>query len=101
MLLDFHPDAYAELEAAVRWLEGEREGRGRRFYESVQRRVAQASRLPKSGAPITGLGTEYDVRCYTIREFQYRVVTARIENNLVVVAIAHTKRRPNYWRSRV
>jgi hypothetical protein len=48
MLLELHPEALEELEAAVVWHNRERVGRGDLFYDEVRRRVAQATRFPKS-----------------------------------------------------
>ena len=59
MLLELHPEALEELEAAVVWHNRERAGRGDLLYDEVRRRVAQATRFPKSGAPwlVSTLGT--------------------------------------------
>jgi len=44
MLLELHPEAVAELEAAVAWHNRERAGRGDLLFTEVHRRVAQATR---------------------------------------------------------
>lgn len=101
MLLELHPEAVEELDAAVLWLEAERPGHGLLLYEEVRSRVKQAARLPRSGAPVTGVPERYDVRCYGLRRFRYRVLTATVGGTTIVVAIAHTSREPGYWRERL
>ena len=41
------------------------------------------------------------VRSKGVNGFPYRVVYFVAGEQLVVVAVAHTKRRPGYWRDRV
>ena len=101
MLLGLHPAAVEELDAAVRWHEDERPGHGAMLYEAVRKRVAQASRFPGSGAPIVGFCEKYDVRSYRVRDFRYRVITAVVSGTPVVIAVAHMRREPGYWRDRL
>ncbi len=101
MLLELHPEAMEELEAAVAWQNHERAGRGDRLYDEVRRRLAQATRFPRSGAPVAGFDARYNVRSYGLRRFPYRIVTAVVSGAPLVVAIAHTRREPAYWRDRL
>jgi len=50
MLLELHPEAMEELEAAVVWHKRKRSGHGDLLFDEVRKRVAQATRLPESGA---------------------------------------------------
>jgi hypothetical protein len=101
MLLELHPEALEELEAAVVWHNRERAGRGDLLYDEVRRRVAQATRLPRSGAPVVGFDARYDGRSYSLQRFRYRVITAVVIGAPLVVAVAHTRREPTYWRERL
>ena len=101
MLLELHPEAVEELEAAVVWHNHERPGNGDRLYDEIRRRVTQATRFPKSGAPVAGFDARYDVRSYGLRRFPYLVITAVVSGAPLVVAIAHARREPAYWRDRL
>ena len=101
MLLELRPEAVEELEAAVAWHSRERAGRGDLLYDEIRRRVAQATRFPRSGAPVVGLEARYDVRSYSLRRFRYRVITALVSGKPLLVAVAHTSREPTYWRARL
>ena len=100
-MLKLHPDAVAELVAAVAWHEERQTGLGERLFQIVARRVLQADRLPKSGAPVAGFAARYDVRQFVVRPFRYVVITATVAGARTVVAIAHTSRRERYWRDRL
>ena len=101
MLLELHPEALEEFEAAVVWHNRERAGRGDLLYDEVRRRVTQATRFPKSGAPVVGFEARYDVRSYGLRRFPYRLVTAVASGRPLVIAVAHTSRELGYWRERL
>src|SRR5262245_32710308 len=99
--LRLHPAALAELDDAVAWHETQRPGWGALLFEAVSHRVGQAARFPRSGAPILGFASQYDVRQYVLSRFKYIVVTARVRGEHIVVAVAHTSRKPRYWRGRL
>jgi toxin ParE1/3/4 len=101
MRLPVDPAAAAELGAAVAWHEGERPGQGSLLMDEVARRVEQAARFPRSGAPVLGLDARYDVRMFIVRRFPYVVITALVNEQRVVIAVAHTSRTPGYWRDRL
>ena len=39
-------------------------------------------------------------RFYLMRRYPYQVMYRQREDQLIIVAIAHAKRRPGYWRDR-
>jgi hypothetical protein len=96
-----HPGALEELLAEIEYLENEEAGLGQRYFSEVERRIRQGTRFPASGAPILGFDEKYDVRRFTLRTFPASVVTASIRGELIVIAVAHTRRAPGYWRSRL
>ena len=100
-LLDFHPEAVLELEAAVLWHEQERSGYGLSLYESVRHRILQATRFPQSGVPVRGFDPGYDIRSFLLSKFPYCVIAATVKDRRIVVAVAHTSRNPGYWHERV
>jgi plasmid stabilization system protein ParE len=101
MRLPFHPDALIELDQAVAWHERERAGHGSVLFDEVIRKVEQAARFPRSGAPVLGFDAQYDVRKLVVNRFRYVLITAIVESALMVIAVAHTSRAPGYWRDRL
>jgi plasmid stabilization system protein ParE len=101
MRLRLHPAALAELDEAVAWHEERRTGWGSVLFEELSLRIGQAARFPRSGAPVMGFESKYDVRQYVLSRFKYVVITAHVSGEQVVVAVAHTSRQPKYWRRRL
>jgi plasmid stabilization system protein ParE len=79
----------------------QREGYGALFVAEVRRAVARAADLPRSGPRVPGTDPARDVRRFVVRGFPYRVITAIVLDERAVVAVAHGRRRPGYWRHRV
>lgn len=103
MELPFDDQAVAELEAAAVWYERERLRYGTRFVDEVEARVERAARFPASGPRVTvdGIAAEHDVRKFPLSRFPYEVITAVVGGRRGVIAVAHMKRRPGYWRDRL
>ncbi|WP_084481217.1 type II toxin-antitoxin system RelE/ParE family toxin [Ruania albidiflava] len=99
--LRFHPEARAELLADVKWYDDREFGLGGRFGLAVRSAVDAAAQSPDSWALWPGWDREPVVRSKGVGDFPYRVVYVVRNESLIVVAVAHTKRRPGYWRERV
>jgi plasmid stabilization system protein ParE len=94
--VEFHPAAAEEVDDARRWYERRRPQLGDAFAVEVEIAVAAIVEHP-------GAWTHYDehTRRFVLRRFPYEVVYA-IEGDLILVlAVAHAKRRPKYWRERL
>lgn len=94
--VQFHEEAEAELISAARFYEAQREGLGGEFLMSVSRTYGRLADLPEAGAPF---GRR--MRRILVPKFPYGLIYRVEAARLFVVAVAHTSRRPGYWRSRV
>jgi len=97
----FAPEASAELEEAARWYEQRHTGLGLAFLAAVDLTVESVTRWPGVGGPIDGLPEDLVVRRVRIGRFPYHVAYLVTEDQIYVLAIAHDRRRPLYWSSRV
>ena len=70
-------------------------GLGLEFLEDLQRTVDALREHPKVGRPV-GRG----LRRAPFRRFPFLLIYADDPDAIVVVAVAHQKRRPGYWRGR-
>ena len=93
-------EASDELEAAAVWYEVRREGLGLRFYQAVDEVERIIVELPESGSVVDVRGVPIGVRRHLVAGFPYEVVYIS-DPELVIVAVAHSRRRPGYWRRRV
>lgn len=96
----FEPEAAHELEAAALWYEAQRSGLGLAFLATVDRTVEHVTAWPDTGTPVAGVSASLAVRQTPVTRFPYRVVYMVAHEDLRVLAIAHDRRRPGYWRSR-
>ena len=93
----FRPAAARELAADVRYCNERHPGRGQRFAEAVERTLALIVEFPLAFPVLYAP----DIRSAKVARFPYRVVYVIVGPNIDVVAVAHAKRRPGYWRDRV
>ena len=95
MRVEFHPEAQAEAEDAQEWYE-ERSllaaaGFLRELSDAIRRAVEAPDRYPQ-----TDVGT----RRVVLDRFPFTVFYRIQSDVLLVVAVAHQKRRPGYWAAR-
>jgi toxin ParE1/3/4 len=93
--LRFHPAAQQELEAAAMYYEEANAGLGQRFLQAVRAATARLLEYPELGAPGVA-GT----RRLQVHGFPFTVVHQVHPQEITIVAIAHQRRRPGYWRGR-
>jgi len=88
-------EAEAELWEAVAYYEDRAPGLGLDFVTETERSIQAVAEQPERW-PIRSDGT----RRYLVHRFPYLVVYAYESDHVWVLAIAHCKRRPAYWRHR-
>jgi toxin ParE1/3/4 len=93
--VEFHPAASEEFIATVEYYEAALPGLGRRFLVEVQTRTELIRVHRESGVP----GPEA-IRRMMVPGFPYHIVYRLREDLLQVLAMAHQRRRPGYWRER-
>jgi toxin ParE1/3/4 len=88
--------SFKEFSEQVSHYESIESGLGQRFAKSVETVLHFACMFPKSGSP-KARGT----RRVITKGFPFSVIYFETESELKVIAVAHFKRKPNYWKSRV
>ena len=88
--------AREEFAAAVRWYEEQRPGLGGEFFDAVVHATSLIQAQPEIGT----LSSDHRTRRVLVQRFPYQVVYRLSADEIVIVAIAHLKRRPGYWRKR-
>lgn len=94
--VEFHEAARDEFREAARWYEDEREGLGREFLAAVE---AALERAVRNGDPVLARG-QRGKRKLVLRRFPYVLHVEIVDAGLFVWAVAHSRRRPGYWRER-
>ncbi|MDP2400557.1 MAG: type II toxin-antitoxin system RelE/ParE family toxin [Actinomycetota bacterium] len=96
MKVEFLPEADEEFREAAWYYESEAAGVGLSFIAAVQKGVAEIVDLPLAAQAIRG-----GMRKKVLRHFAYNLFYAIEADTLVIVAVAHQRRRQNYWRVRL
>jgi len=89
--------ASEELIEAVRWYEAQRTGLGAEFWVAVLATLSLLQSHEESGSPV---GDDPRTRRLLVGRFPYQIVYRLRAEEIVVVAFAHLKRRPGYWKHR-
>lgn len=96
-----HAAAAEEAAEAAAWYEKERAGLGVDFEHAVD---AALDLLEEEMVPLTavpGVAGTRGVKRLLLRRFPYAVIVREGATEVVVIAFAHTARRPGYWRGRL
>lgn len=85
-----------EFREASRYYESETAGLGLAFIAEVHRTLSLLAANPEIGGPVAG-----DLRKMVLRRFPYTLIYVHEVQGILVVAVAHHRRRPFYWRKRL
>ena len=96
MKYEFHPEALEEYRQAALWYAQREPEIALRFIASVEDAISRVLDAPTRWRVI-----DEDVRRCLIRVFPYAVLYTIEADFLLIVAIMHCSREPNYWKLRV
>jgi len=99
--LHVEPAVFEEVNEARRTLDESR-ALGLEFLEEFETMSRSIQSEPGRFAPRAGRGLSgFEVRSAFLRRFRYRVIFVDLPGVVWVVALAHERQRPFYWRSRL
>ncbi len=96
MPLRYHEAAEEELLNEIGYLEVQAQGLGRRFFAEIRRAEDRIVRFSQSAQEIRP-----GIRKSILRTFQYSLIYSIEPEEIVVLAVAHHRRRPGYWAGRL
>jgi plasmid stabilization system protein ParE len=91
----YHEAAEEELLHEIGYLELRANGLGRRFFAEVQRTEKLISQFPESAEEIRP-----GIRKCSLQKFRYSLIYSFENESVLILAVAHQSRRPNYWVGR-
>lgn len=101
MQISYGPKAEAELMEAVLYYESQRPELGRELLGHITMAENRAARNPGRYRIVRRKG-QLAARRIIVERFPYALIfTAYLPSELRIIALAHFKRRPNYWASRL
>src|SRR5436190_424980 len=97
MKLRLHNEAEAELQAAAQWYEDRVAGLGEQFLTEAINAFSEIELHPERFTRVKHR-TPREIRRRLLRRFPYSVVYELRQDQCIVLAIAHTSRKPGYWK---
>jgi toxin ParE1/3/4 len=91
----FHPEAETELVAAAEFYDTHSPGLGLDFIAEVQRATRALVIYPRIGRKFSKR-----LRRVLVQRFPYGLLYQIDPDEILVVAVAHVRRRPGFWRQR-
>jgi plasmid stabilization system protein ParE len=99
--LEFHPAADREVDDVIDWYDSLRPGLGAEFFAELRRGLQVITENPRVSPPWPGGRAQaLGVRRFTLARFPFVLPYLVLEELVVVLAIAHMRRRPGYWLER-
>jgi len=95
------PDAEREAIEAAAWYEDKQPALGARFLDEVQLAIDLVRQDAQSLPRMEQYSGDFDVRTQRLKRFPYVLVVQCEPEATLVVAIAHSRRKPLYWTSRL
>lgn len=95
-LVEFHPGAEKDLLEGFEWYAERNPDSAIALRETVKTAKNVISRAPQVW-PTFSNGTQK----YRLQRFPYKIIYRFIGDTIQIVAVAHDKRRPNYWAKRL
>jgi plasmid stabilization system protein ParE len=95
MTFSFHPEADAEFREAIDYYESSQRGLGADFYFEVYTAIQRLVDFPEAWPVVEG-----NVRRCLTHRFPYGVLYSVENEDIFIVAVAHLRRKPDYWKHR-
>ena len=92
--------AKREVRQAARWYDCRQAGLGSRFLRVAAEMVERIESDPSSLPRLETVRSQRDIRRARLPKFPYAVVFEIFPDEVVILAVANLKRRPNYWQRR-
>lgn len=96
MKVVFLEPAQQELDEAVSYYNQQVAGLGNAFLIEAVAAIERIRRFPQGWHPLSE-----NVRRCRLRRFPYGLIYHPAVDELVIVAVAHSHRRPSYWHDRL
>ena len=93
-------EAHEELWQAANWYEEHERGVGMQFLHAYESALRSIQEQVESSSRIEHLESDRDIRRTRLRRFPYLIVYEHLREDVIILAVAHTSRRPSYWISR-
>ncbi|NES77386.1 MULTISPECIES: type II toxin-antitoxin system RelE/ParE family toxin [unclassified Okeania] len=95
MVCDFHPEAQREMQEAVAYYDTINSILADKFIAEAEFTLNRIEKFPEAWPKLSA-----NTRRCRILSFPYGIVYKHSESRILVVAVMHLQRKPNYWIDR-
>lgn len=95
MKIEFLRAAQTDLDAAFVWYEEQAIGLGYEFLDEIDQTIRLLSTFPRFSSEVAE-----GIRRSLVNRFPYGIFYAIASDRIVIVAIAHLKRAPDFWQGK-
>ena len=92
--------AEEEALAAATWYEDRQLGLGQDFLDRYAKALEGIEIQPERFGRLETIRSRRQIRRCLLSRFPYAIIFEVLANEIVVLAVPHLHRRPNYWRRR-
>lgn len=96
-----HPGAELDLTSAGDWYEQQVPGLGSDLAEEFERALEAIAERPSAWPRWPGVSQDLAVRRFLLARFPFSIAYVVEGHEAVVLAVAHVRRRPGYWLTRL
>ena len=100
MRLEIHEEAVEDARDAFDWYAERSQRTAEQFADLFEEAVVSIVRNPRAFAMVEEEGLQGEFRRLIMKKFKFSIIYHVGNERLLVVAVAHPSRDPNYWRSR-
>jgi toxin ParE1/3/4 len=93
---EYHPEAKSEMQESASWYDDKVDDLGLDFLLEVKNAESHIVQNPELW-PNYEAGT----RRYIMQRFPFAVIYLTSEEKVQIIAVAHCKRKPGYWKDRL
>ena len=90
-----------ELAEAASWYETRQPGLAIRFLQEIDQTGLAIQSRPLSFLQLADTAKELQIRRALLPRYPYALVFLELPTEILVLAVAHAKRRPDYWLNRL
>ena len=94
--IDVHPEAIAEAQAANRWYRERSASAADAYLAELDWAVEAIAENPEMWPRYV-----HGTRRYIFHRFPFYLVYREAAGNIEIIAVAHGRRKPGYWKSRM
>jgi hypothetical protein len=101
MILRILPEAELEIDEAIACYDRQRDGLGEEYLAALRVGLDEVVAAPLGNPICATFGRKRSCRWKLLRRVPHAIVCEARETDVLLIAVAHTARKPRYWRDRL